>query len=59
MRHGSGTSASSTFYFETLKRLNVKWMVRGLPSRNHVEQFCDVRVLPKQRQFPFPQQLSF
>jgi transposase InsO family protein len=34
-------------------------MVRGLPSLDHVEQFCDVCVLTKQRQLPFPQQSSF
>jgi transposase InsO family protein len=34
-------------------------MVRGLPSFDHVEQFCDVCMLTKQRQLPFPQQSSF
>jgi transposase InsO family protein len=34
-------------------------MVRGLPSLDHVEQFCDVCVLTKQRRIPFPQQSSF
>jgi transposase InsO family protein len=34
-------------------------MVRGLPSLDHVEQFCDVCVLMKQRRLPFPQQSSF
>jgi hypothetical protein len=34
-------------------------MVRGLSSIDHVEQFCDVCVLTKQRQLPFPQQSSF
>jgi transposase InsO family protein len=34
-------------------------MVRGLPSLDHVEQFCDVCVLTKQRRLPFPQQSSF
>jgi hypothetical protein len=34
-------------------------MVRGLPSFDHVEQFCDVYVLTKQRRLPFPQQSSF
>jgi transposase InsO family protein len=34
-------------------------MVRGLPSLDHVEQFCDVCLLTKQRQLPFAQQLSF
>jgi hypothetical protein len=34
-------------------------MVRGLPSFDHVEQFCDVCVLTKQRWLPFPQQSSF
>jgi transposase InsO family protein len=34
-------------------------MVRGLPCLDHVEQFCDVCVLTKQRQLPFPQQTSF
>jgi hypothetical protein len=34
-------------------------MVRDLPSFDHVEQFCDVYVLTKQRWLPFPQQSSF
>jgi transposase InsO family protein len=34
-------------------------MVRGLPSLDHVEQFCDVCVLTKQSRLPFPQQSSF
>jgi transposase InsO family protein len=34
-------------------------MVRDLPSFDHVEQFCDVCVLTKQRWLPFPQQSSF
>jgi hypothetical protein len=34
-------------------------MVRGLPSFDHVEQFCDVCMLTKQRRLPFPQQSSF
>jgi hypothetical protein len=34
-------------------------MVRGLPSLDHVEQFCDVCVLTKQRRLPIPQQSSF
>ncbi|XP_072147915.1 uncharacterized protein [Setaria viridis] len=34
-------------------------MVRGLPCLDHVEQFCDVCVLTKQRRLPFPQQASF
>jgi hypothetical protein len=34
-------------------------MVRGLPCLNHVEQFCDINMLMKQRQLPFPQQTSF
>jgi hypothetical protein len=34
-------------------------MVRGLPSFDHVEQFCDVCVLTKQRRLPFLQQSSF
>jgi hypothetical protein len=34
-------------------------MVRGLPSLYHVEQFCDVCVLTKQRRLPFLQQSSF
>jgi hypothetical protein len=29
-------------------------MVCGLPSFDHVEQFCDVCVLTKQRRLPFP-----
>jgi transposase InsO family protein len=46
-------------HFEALKRLGAKGMVRGLPSLDHVEQFCDVCVLTKQRRLPFPQQSSF
>jgi hypothetical protein len=46
-------------HFEALKRLSAKGMVRGLPSLDHVEQFCDVCVLTKQRRLPFPQQSSF
>jgi hypothetical protein len=46
-------------YFEALKRLSAKRMVRGLPSLDHVEQFCDVCVLMKQRRLPFLQQSSF
>jgi hypothetical protein len=42
-----------------LKQLSAKGMVRGLPSLDHVEQFCDVCVLTKQRRLPFPQQSSF
>jgi hypothetical protein len=34
-------------HFEALKRLNAKGMVRGLPSLDHVEQFCDVCMLTK------------
>jgi transposase InsO family protein len=34
-------------------------MVRGLSRFDHVEQFCDVCVLTKQRRLPFPQQSSF
>jgi hypothetical protein len=34
-------------------------MVRGLSSLDHVEQFCDVCVLTKQRWLPFSQQSSF
>jgi hypothetical protein len=40
--------------FEALKRLSAKEMVRGLPCLDHVEQFCDVCVLTKQRRLPFP-----
>jgi transposase InsO family protein len=47
------------FHFEALKWLSAKGMVRGLPSLDHVEQFCDVCVLTKQRRLPFPQQSSF
>jgi hypothetical protein len=36
-------------HFEALKRLSAKGMVRDLPSLDHVEQFCDVCVLTKQR----------
>jgi hypothetical protein len=46
-------------HFEALKRLSAKEMVRGLPCLDHVEQFCDVCVLTKQRRLPFPQQTSF
>jgi hypothetical protein len=46
-------------HFEALKRLSAKGMVRGLPSLDHMEQFCDVCVLTKQRRLPFPQQSSF
>jgi transposase InsO family protein len=46
-------------HFKALKRLSAKGMVRGLPSLDHVEQFCDVCVLMKQRRLPFPQQSSF
>ena len=34
-------------------------MVRGLPCLDHVEQFCDVCVLTKQRRHPFSQQATF
>jgi hypothetical protein len=40
--------------FEALKRLSAKKMVRGLPCLDHVERFCDVYVLTKQRRLPFP-----
>jgi hypothetical protein len=46
-------------HFEALKQLSAKEMVQGLPSLDHVEQFCDVCVLTKQRRLPFPQKLSF
>jgi transposase InsO family protein len=46
-------------HFVALKRLSDKGMVRGLPNLDHVEQFCDVCVLTKQRRLPFPQQSSF
>jgi transposase InsO family protein len=46
-------------YFEALKWLSAKGMVRGLSSFDHVKQFCDVCVLTKQRWLPFPQQSSF
>jgi hypothetical protein len=42
-----------------LKRLSAKEMVRGLPCLDHVEQFCNVCVLTKQRRLPFPHQASF
>jgi hypothetical protein len=45
-------------HFEALKRLSAKGMVRGLPSLDHVEEFCDVCLLTKQRWLPFPQQSS-
>jgi hypothetical protein len=41
-------------HFEALKQLSAKEMVQGLPSLDHVEQFCDVYVLTKQRRLPFP-----
>jgi hypothetical protein len=41
-------------HFEALKRLSAKGMVRGLPSLDHVKQFCDVCVLMKQSGSPFP-----
>jgi hypothetical protein len=46
-------------HFEALKRLNAKGMVLGLSSFDHVEQFCNVFLLTKQRRLPFPQQSSF
>jgi hypothetical protein len=46
-------------HFEALKRLSAKGMVRGLSSLDHVEQFCNVCMLMKQRRLPFPQQPSF
>jgi hypothetical protein len=46
-------------HFEALKWLSAKGMVRGLASFDHVEQFCGVCVLTKQRRPPFPQQSSF
>ena len=46
-------------HFEALKRLSATEMVRGLPCLDHVEQLCDVCVLTKQRQLPFPQRASF
>ncbi|XP_040384195.1 uncharacterized protein LOC121055551 [Oryza brachyantha] len=46
-------------HFEALKRLSTKEMVRGMPCLDHVEQFCDVCVLTKQRRLPFPHQTSF
>jgi len=59
MRHDSGTSAFGHLHFEALKQLGAKEMVRGLPCLDHMEQFCDVCVLTKQRRLPFPQQASF
>jgi transposase InsO family protein len=46
-------------HFDALKRLSAKEMVRGMPCLDHVEQFCDVCVLTKQRRLPFPQHSSF
>jgi hypothetical protein len=46
-------------HFEALKWLSAKGMVRDMSSFDHVEQFCDVYVLTKQRRLPLPQQLSF
>jgi hypothetical protein len=34
--------------------LNAKEMACFLSCLNHVEQFCDVYILTKQRQLPFP-----
>jgi hypothetical protein len=45
--------------FEALKQLSAKEMVQGLPCLDHVEQFCDVCGLMKQRRLPFPHQASF
>jgi hypothetical protein len=42
-------------YFEALKRLSAKGMLRGMLSFDHVEQFYDVYVLTKQSRLPFPQ----
>ena len=36
-------------HFEALKWLGAKEMVQGLLCLDHVEQFCDVGVLTKQR----------
>jgi hypothetical protein len=41
-------------HFEALERLSAKGMVRGLLNFDHVEQFCDIYVLMKQRRLPFP-----
>ena len=46
-------------HFEALKRLGATEMVRGLPCLDHVEQFCDICVMTKQRRLPFPQRTSF
>jgi transposase InsO family protein len=46
-------------HFEALKRLSAKGMVQGMSSFDHVEQFCDVCMLMKQKRLPFPQQSSF
>jgi hypothetical protein len=46
-------------HFKALKWLSAEGMVQGLPSLDHVEQFCDVCVLMKQMRLPFPQQSSF
>jgi hypothetical protein len=46
-------------HFEALKRLSAKGTVQGLPSFDHVEQFCDVCVLTKHMRLPFPHQSSF
>jgi hypothetical protein len=40
--------------FEALKRRSAKEIVRGLSCLDHVEQFCDVCVLTKQRRLLFP-----
>jgi hypothetical protein len=45
-------------HLEALKQLNAKEMVQGMPSLDHVEQFCDICVLTKQRQLPFPQKIK-
>jgi hypothetical protein len=46
-------------HFDALKWLSAKGMVRGLPNLDHMEQFCDVCVMTKQRRLPFPQQSCF
>ena len=38
--------------FEALKQLGNKEMLQGMPRVEHMEQFCDICVLTKQRRLP-------
>jgi Trp operon repressor len=46
-------------HFEALKQVSAKEMVQCMLRLDHVEQFCDVCVLMKQRRLSFLQKLSF